>query len=164
LGKARVRVEGLERLHLQEFATSLQNPREPLWKAITFLERSTKRDAQMGKKIGGGKFKPYSTSYAEFLARTGRLGGKRWLWLEGGMLSGMKKRVGKTSAEVGYWDQTKQTMKANVQQKGSNKQNIPARPWLGWRKGYQSYIEDKIFMSWIGKQADRSGFLWRQGV
>lgn len=164
MGKARVTVEGLERLHLPQFASALQSPREPLWKSITFLERSNKRDAQMGKKVPSGKFKPYKSSYVEFLTRIGKLGGKRWLWLEGDMLNGMQKRVSRTSGQVGYWNQTKETMKANVHQKGSSKRKIPARPWLGWRKGYQAHIENKIFMPWIGKQASRAGFLWRMGV
>lgn len=122
-----------------------------------FLNAAIKRDTKDGKKIGGGRYFHYSTAYVEWLANNRFFATKKWLFLRGGMFAGMKQRVGKTRAKIGYWGNTKAEMLANVHHFGSPKRNINARPWFGWRQGYAERIEKNIFMPWIVMMARKEG-------
>jgi phage gpG-like protein len=120
----------------------------------TMLER----DARSGKKIGGGTFAPYKVSYIEWLQKLGLVTGKKWLVLHGDMFAAMESVVTKKQATIGWLRRgSKETMKANVHQHGSNKRNIAARPFVGWRKNYITYITDNIFWPWMERNAKDAG-------
>jgi len=137
----------------------------PLKQAVVYLKLANISDARAGKKLGGGRFTAYRQSYIKWLARTGRSGsGKKWLWLSGEMMHGMKTRVGRTRAEVGYWNKNKAEMLANVHQKGRSDGTIPARPWFGWRQGYVEYIENQIMWPWIRGEVFKSGLEFKVSI
>ena len=134
---------------------------DPFRQATRFLRVSITRDTRQGKKVSGGRFAAYKASYTEWLTRKGLLGGKKWLWLSGKMIGDMKTRVGRTRAQVGYWNKNKSQMLANVHHKGRKDGSIPARQWMDFRKGYAEHIIDSIVWPWLGKEVNRAGIGFR---
>ena len=125
---------------------------------MRFLKVSIVRDTRQGKKVGGGSFVAYKESYRKWLARNGIGAGKKWLSLSGKMMRDMKTRVGRTRAQVGYWQTNKSTMLANVHHKGRKDGSIPARQWMDYRKGYSDFIGDNIIWPYVTGAASKSGF------
>ena len=159
-----VKVVGLAKIKLGRFAVIMANHREPFTQAVRWLKIRLWADARKGKKPGGGTYTGYSGGYKKWLAKRGLLSGKKWLWLSGKMMKDMQTHVGRTRAQVGYWGYGKSVMMANVHHKGSSKRNIPARPWIAWRKGYVEHIENNIMWPWIAKEARKAGVDFKMGL
>lgn len=171
----RIEILGRKRMSksIRDFERSLEDATAPMTASLMFMRNRIIKETSEGRDLDGKAFAKYSDSYKEWLARKGLLSGKKWLFLSGLMMKGMKKTVSRNSAELGYRSWGPAALRANVHQYGAKgggamrqalspvigrkKGAIPARPWFGWRRGDKQHVVGQIFWPWIVRMAKRSG-------